>query len=97
MRAMMRNLQLYLLSFMATLIFQPLTNAAEASVDRSRLPIADARSDKVYGRVPSSVPLSKITDLQSPEGLPDVVVILLDDIGFGAPSPFGGAVEMPKL
>jgi arylsulfatase A-like enzyme len=29
--------------------------------------------------------------------LPDVVVILLDDIGFGAPSPFGGVVEMPTL
>jgi hypothetical protein len=31
------------------------------------------------------------------EGAPNVVVILLDDIGFGAPSTFGGGINMPTM
>lgn len=31
------------------------------------------------------------------EGLPDVVLVLLDDVGFGAASTFGGPVETPAL
>ncbi|SDK71274.1 arylsulfatase [Actinopolyspora mzabensis] len=31
----------------------------------------------------------------APEGAPNVVVVLLDDMGFGAPSAFGGPCEMP--
>ena len=97
MRATMRNIRLELLLAIAGLIFPLLTNAAEESVDRSRLPISDARPSKVYERLPSSVPLLEMTRVQAPEGAPNVVVILLDDIGFGATSPFGGAVEMPTL
>ena len=33
----------------------------------------------------------------APEGAPNVIVILIDDIGFGVPSSFGGAVDMPNL
>jgi arylsulfatase A-like enzyme len=40
---------------------------------------------------------SQIKPLQPPAGAPNVVVILLDDIGFGAPSTFGGGVNMPVL
>jgi arylsulfatase len=36
-------------------------------------------------------------EVRAPEGAPNVVIILLDDIGFGAPSPFGGPVNMPTL
>jgi len=32
-----------------------------------------------------------------PSGAPNVLLILLDDVGFGQPSPFGGPVEMPSL
>ncbi len=33
--------------------------------------------------------------VRPPEGAPNVVVVLLDDMGFGAPSAFGGPCEMP--
>ena len=36
-----------------------------------------------------------IEPLLPPEGAPNVLVILLDDVGFGASSAFGGPVEMP--
>ncbi|MFM7784715.1 MAG: hypothetical protein ACKPE6_08755, partial [Gammaproteobacteria bacterium] len=32
-----------------------------------------------------------------PAGSPNVVVVLLDDVGFGAAGTFGGAVETPSL
>ncbi|WP_433885746.1 arylsulfatase [Pseudomonas vranovensis] len=35
--------------------------------------------------------------LKAPEGAPNVLVILLDDVGFGAMSTFGGMVDTPEL
>lgn len=34
---------------------------------------------------------------QAPEGAPNVVFVLLDDVGFGAPGTFGGPVPTPAL
>lgn len=34
--------------------------------------------------------------LTPPEGAPNVIVILMDDMGFGAPSAFGGPCQMPN-
>ncbi|MFL7790832.1 MAG: arylsulfatase [Anaerolineae bacterium] len=36
-----------------------------------------------------------IKPLQPPEGAPDVLIILLDDVGFGASSAFGGPCQTP--
>ncbi len=36
-----------------------------------------------------------IVPLLPPEGAPNVIVILLDDVGFGASSAFGGPVHTP--
>ncbi len=36
-----------------------------------------------------------IEPLLPPEGAPNVLVVLLDDVGFGASSAFGGPVQMP--
>jgi len=35
--------------------------------------------------------------VQAPKGAPNVVVILLDDVGFGASSTFGGPISTPRL
>ncbi len=34
---------------------------------------------------------------EAPAGAPNVLLVLLDDVGFGWPSAFGGLVEMPTL
>src|SRR6266404_4946054 len=68
-------------------------------IDRTQLPIPDTQY-KYPGKVPLDARDAKfplIKPLQPPEGAPNVVVILLDDIGFGAPSTFGGGVNMPTL
>jgi arylsulfatase len=36
-------------------------------------------------------------EVDAPEGAPNVVIVLIDDIGFGATAPFGGAIETPTL
>lgn len=68
-----------------------------ADFTRRRLPIADGRSPS-----PTSLdvreqdpPFEPPQPLSAPEGAPNVVVVLLDDMGFGAPSAFGGPCEMP--
>ncbi len=36
-------------------------------------------------------------EIKAPEGAPNVVVVLIDDIGFGATSTFGGAINTPTF
>ena len=71
--------------------------SAEEAGDRSRLPVADPKPERVVERLPSEVPLPKEYEVRAPKKAPNVVIVLLDDIGFGVPSPFGGSVEMPTL
>src|SRR5687768_9147699 len=36
-------------------------------------------------------------DVKAPKGAPNVIVVLVDDMGFGASSHFGGPIDMPVL
>jgi arylsulfatase A-like enzyme len=36
-------------------------------------------------------------DAKAPDGAPNVVIVLIDDIGCGASSAFGGPIQMPTL
>ncbi|MBN7798777.1 arylsulfatase [Parahaliea mediterranea] len=38
-----------------------------------------------------------IDQVRAPEGAPNVVVVLLDDVGFGAAATFGGPVDTPNM
>ena len=35
--------------------------------------------------------------MKAPEGAPNVVIVLIDDIGFGGPSTFGGPIHTPTM
>jgi arylsulfatase A-like enzyme/uncharacterized membrane protein len=76
---------------------------AEASgnvkLDRSVLPIPDRRFTGSAGRTLSeSVPdWTFIPRPTAPEGAPNVLVILIDDAGFGGPETFGGPISTPNL
>jgi arylsulfatase len=66
-------------------------------VDRSILPIPDRAYDgPVYddAKDPRAV-FEPIAPIRPPEGAPNVLVILLDDVGFGAASVFGGPCRTP--
>ncbi len=73
--------------------------ASAQQIDRTQLPIPDTQY-KYPGKVPLDARDAKFPPLKllrPPDGAPNVVVILLDDIGFGAPSTFGGGVNMPTF
>src|SRR5271155_3003640 len=73
--------------------------ASAEQIDRTQLPIPDTHY-KYPGKVPLDARDAKfppIKLLRPPEGAPNVVLILLDDIGFGAPSTFGGGVNLPTM
>ena len=67
-------------------------------MDRSILPIPDRAYDgPVYddAKDPRAV-FEPIAPLRPPAGAPNVLVILLDDVGFGAASVFGGPCRTPN-
>ncbi len=68
-----------------------------SSVDRERLPIADrAYEGPVYEDASDpAASFPPIEPLRPPEGAPNVLVVLIDDAGFGASSAFGGPCRTP--
>ena len=64
---------------------------------RSSLPIPDRPQPGLttYDAKDPDTSYPPIEPLLPPEGAPNVLVVLLDDVGFGASSAFGGPVSMP--
>jgi arylsulfatase len=79
---------------------RPATPPAAANadgVDRTVLPVpepARAPITEIDARNATPPPRFEVT---APAGAPNVVVVLIDDIGFGHPSAFGGPIRMPTL
>lgn len=85
------------LSLAAPLVI--LAQPGTGDVDRSKLPIPVAPfAGKIGMTFKDSMPDWKPALSQvAPKGAPNVVVILLDDLGFGQPGTFGGPVPTPNL
>ncbi len=65
--------------------------------DRTVLPIQmpiPAKSTVMDVRNAKTLPW---VDVTAPAGAPNVVIVLIDDMGFGVPSTFGGPVPMPTM
>ena len=64
---------------------------------RSILPIPDRRYPGlvVYDAKDPDARFPPITQLRPPAGAPNVLIVLLDDVGFGASSAFGGPCQTP--
>jgi arylsulfatase A-like enzyme len=65
---------------------------SETSLPRPEQPFAGVVNELAT----ESVPVRPAIE-QAPPGAPNVVVVLLDDVGFGAPGTFGGPVPTPAL
>ncbi|HVW29289.1 MAG TPA: arylsulfatase [Polyangiaceae bacterium] len=69
----------------------------EATGPRSVLPLSGRSPKRV---TPVDVPQEDLTpaeEIRPPIGAPNVVIVLVDDVGFGATSAFGGPCETPAL
>ena len=67
---------------------------AAAKLDRTSLPIAEPKiphSTVLDARDATPPPRFEI---KAPDGAPNVLIVLVDDMGFGMPSAFGGPVRM---
>jgi len=74
-----------------------MTSNSDESIQRQVLPIPD-RKPVVLTTYDAKDPDTKfppITQLRPPAGAPNVLIILLDDVGFGASSAFGGPCQTP--
>ena len=72
------------------------TAGAQTKLDRTKLPIAEPdypHSTVLDARDATPPPRFEI---KAPEGAPNVIIVLIDDMGFGMPSSFGGPVHMPS-
>ena len=70
---------------------------APPPVERSVLPIPPAPFQGTIGLRSSESTPSFPQAVTAPDGAPNVVLILLDDVGFGASSTFGGPIDTPTL
>ena len=78
------------------LFFSGWASAAD-TLDRTVLPFLEPTQETITildAREAKAPPRFAVT---APEGAPNVVIVLIDDIGFGASSAFGGPIEMPTL
>jgi len=91
------RLLLVLAVLVATGLHASVGMARQTKIDRTTLPIQepepptytelDARNAKPPPRF----------EVKAPGGAPNVVIVLIDDIGFGGPSTFGGPLQTPTL
>ncbi|MCW2552042.1 MAG: sulfatase, partial [Mycobacterium sp.] len=68
------------------------SDAAAPSVRRDILPIPDPQHVGLttYDAKDPDTTYPPITMLRPPEGAPNVLIVLIDDVGFGASTTFGG-------
>ncbi len=69
--------------------------AAEDSVDRTVLPIPEPTYPPITELDVRNAKAPPRFDVKAPAGAPNVLVVLIDDMGFGQSSTFGGPIHMP--
>jgi arylsulfatase A-like enzyme len=67
------------------------------AIDRSVLPIAEPKRPLYKELDARKIKAPAHFEVKAPAGAPNVVIVLIDDVGFGAPSTFGGPIATPTL
>jgi arylsulfatase A-like enzyme len=84
-------------SILAVLVSLTSVAAAKEKLDRTSLPI-QAPKRLTYSELDvRNVEAPPLFAVKAPENAPNVVIVLIDDIGFGGPSTFGGPIQTPTL
>jgi len=81
-----------------TIFALPAHAAADADkLDRTALPIPEPKRAHITELDVRKAKAPPRFEVKAPKGAPNVVIVLLDDLGFAHPSTFGGAIAMPTL
>lgn len=75
----------------------PIAYAQNADRSGKILPIPDAEFEGVIGETYADSKQAFPQAVVPPENAPNVVLILIDDLGFGQPGTFGGPVPTPSM
>jgi arylsulfatase len=70
---------------------------SEGKLDRTALPITEPKLKPITELDARKAKAPPRFEVKAPKGAPNVVVVLIDDMGYGHPSTFGGACAMPTL
>ena len=73
------------------------SSASADTVDRTVLPIKEPAAPTYTELDARNAKAPPRFAVKAPQGAPNVVVVLIDDIGFGATSSFGGPINMPTM
>ena len=74
-----------------------LAQQAAETLDRTVLPIPEPKREVITELDARNAKAPARFEVKAPQGAPNVVIVLIDDIGFGAPSTFGGPIQTPTL
>ena len=80
---------------------QPEARASDGNrsgeLDRTSLPIPEPRLAPITALDARNAKAPPRFEIKAPAGAPNVLIVLIDDMGFGQSSAFGGPVRMPTL
>ena len=68
-----------------------------AGLDRTVLPIKEPARQKYTELDVRNTTPPKRFEVKAPSGAPNIVIVLIDDVGFGVSDAFGGPIPMPTL
>ncbi len=69
----------------------------QTAIDRTVLPVPEPQNPPMTELDARKATPPPRFEVQAPKGAPNVVIILIDDFGFGQASTFGGPIPMPTL
>ncbi len=70
---------------------------AQPAIDRTTLPVHEPAVTPITEMDARKAKAPPRFEVKAPANAPNVVIVLIDDIGFGASSAFGGPIRMPTL
>jgi arylsulfatase len=71
--------------------------SAQQAPDRTVLPIQEPKRPLYKELDARNAKMPPNFEVKAPAGAPNVVIILIDDLGFGATAPYGGPIPTPTL
>jgi arylsulfatase len=91
------NFKTFLFSTLAMMLMVSATLLAQENINREILPIVEPEP-QTYSELDvrnTKPPLP--FNVTAPEGAPNVVIVLIDDLGFGATTTYGGPIQTPTM
>ena len=94
---MMKTLRMAARFGLSASVMAACISAQAFEVDRTHLPIAEPDPPKFKELDVRNVEAPPLFSVEAPEGAPNVIIVLIDDVGFGATTPFGGPINTPTM